>query len=193
MKIEETGLPGCRHIQPRLLTDLRGRFVKTFHAGLFAEYGLKTGFVETFYSVSRRGVLRGLHFQAPPCQHAKLVYCVYGKVLDAVVDIRRGSPTEGQSYAVELCADRGNMLYMPEGFAHGMLALTDEARVAYQVTSVFSPEYDAGIRWDTAGIAWPERNPILSARDLALPPWDGFHSPFTYAATAARETPLRKI
>jgi len=181
MKIEPTLLPGCYRIQPRVLDDHRGHFVKTFQASIFRAHGLEDRFTETFYSVSRKGVLRGFHFQTPPHAHAKLVHCTAGAVLDAVVDIRRGSPTAGRFFTLELTAEQATMLYIPAGFAHAFYALTDHAAVAYQVTTEFAPDHDAGVRWDSFGIPWPDCAPILSAKDLALPHWRDYATPFTMA------------
>ncbi len=175
-----TSLRGCLEIRPRLLDDERGRFVKVFHQAAFASAGLATEFVEEYYSVSRRGVIRGLHFQHPPRDHAKLVYCVAGRVQDAVVDLRVGSPTEGRHALVELSAETGNMVYIPSGLAHGFCVLSDSATLVYKVTSVHSPEHDAGIRWDSAGIPWAVTAPILSERDRQHPGLAGFASPFSY-------------
>jgi dTDP-4-dehydrorhamnose 3,5-epimerase len=162
-----TGLPGCLEIRPRLFADARGRFVKVFHRAAFASAGLATEFAEEYYSVSRRGVIRGLHFQRPPRDHAKLVYCVAGRVQDAVV---------------ELSAEVGNMLYIPNGLAHGFCVLSDAATLVYKVTSVYSSEHDAGIRWDSAGIPWAETAPILSERDRQHPALVDFATPFIYRA-----------
>lgn len=179
-----TGLPGCFEIRPRMFDDDRGRFVKVFRRDVFAAAGLATDFAEEFYSVSRRGVIRGLHFQLPPMDHAKLVYCVAGRVQDAVVDLRVGSPTHGGHGVVELSADAGNMLYIPRGLAHGFCALSETAILVYKVTSVYSPEHDAGIRWDSAGIPWAVDVPILSARDYRHPKLADFVSPFIYQGVA---------
>ncbi len=179
MNIEPTALEGCYYLQPRVLSDSRGHFVKTFHADTFRAHGLADHFAETFYSVSRKGVLRGFHFQTPPHGHAKLVHCTAGAVLDAVVDIRQGSPTLGRFITVELNAEQANMVYIPEGFAHAWYALTDNVTVAYQVTTVFAPEHDAGLHWDSFGVAWPDQDPILSHKDRTLPRWQDFQTPFS--------------
>ncbi|XDF35011.1 dTDP-4-dehydrorhamnose 3,5-epimerase family protein [Paracidovorax avenae] len=179
MRFEESPLPGCYEIHPPVHPDERGRFVKTFIRSAFADRGLACDWVESFYSVSRRGVLRGLHFQLPPHAHAKLVHCSHGRLFDAVVDLRKGSPTQGQAAIFELDAGRGNQVYIPPGFAHGCYALTEGATIVYHVTSAHAPQHDAGIRWDSAGIPWPDKNPILSGRDRSHPGLDAFASPFT--------------
>lgn len=178
MKIAATRLPGCFELQALVRSDERGSFVKTFHAPTFAAAGLRTDFAEEFHSVSRRGVLRGLHFQLPPREHAKLVHCPHGEVFDVAVDLRRGSPTEGEALTLHLSAAQGNALYLPPGLAHGFQALSDEALVAYAVTSVHAPDLDAGIAWDSVGVDWPLPEPLVSERDRAFPALEDFRSPF---------------
>lgn len=180
MQIVETSIPGCLELVPPVFRDERGLFVKTFHAPLFSEHGLVTDYAEEFYSVSRRGVLRGLHFQLPPHDVTKLVWCLAGRVLDVVVDLRVGSPACGRHVAVELSSERANMLYIPTGLAHGFLSLEDNTVMMYKCTQVYSAEHDTGIRWDSAGIAWPEASPLVSARDGRFPSLADFSSPFLY-------------
>ncbi len=178
--IVETVIPGCRQLLPTVRGDARGRFVKVFHEESFAAAGLATGFAEQYSSRSRRGVLRGLHFQEPPFDHDKLVYCVAGTVLDVAVDLRLGSPTYGQHAMLELSAEAGNIVFVPRGLAHGVLALSEGAIIVNNTTTVYAPEADAGIAWNSAGIEWPETSPILSQRDAALPPLAEYESPFRY-------------
>lgn len=180
MEVASIPMPGCYELQPRVFADLRGRFVKTFHEQVFAGLDLETTFREQFYSVSHRRVLRGLHFQAPPHEQAKLVYCVTGAVLDAVVDLRAGSPRYGEFALVELSAERGNMLYVPPGFAHGFYVRSETAVMLYHVSSVYAPEADSGIRWSSCGIPWPDDEPIVSERDQGLAPLADFVSPFVF-------------
>ena len=177
MRLIETDISGCLEIQPLVHHDLRGSFVKNFHQEQFAALGLETYFPEEFYSKSLAGVLRGMHFVAPPRDQVKLVTCVYGQVLDAVVDLRWGSPTFGQHYLTELSADRGNMLYIDKGMAHGFYVPRGEAILLYRVSTMYSAAHDKGIRWDSAGIAWPTKSPIVSDRDAALPSFDAFETP----------------
>jgi dTDP-4-dehydrorhamnose 3,5-epimerase len=167
--IHPTGIDGCLEIVSHLRCDARGRFVKTFHAEWFRNHGLQTEFVEQYYSSSARRVLRGLHFQKPPAQHVKLVYCVDGEVLDAIVDLRPGSSTYGRHILVPLSAERANMLYLPGGVAHGFYVLSDMATLVYSVSSVYDSVCDAGIHWASAGIDWPDQDPIVSERDAKLP------------------------
>jgi dTDP-4-dehydrorhamnose 3,5-epimerase len=175
-----TPLPGLLELQPRLARDARGLFVKPFHRETFASLGLATEFAEQFYSVSHRHVLRGMHCQLPPHDHVKLVYCTAGRVLDVVVDLRVGSPTFGRHHRVELSAQQANMLYIPSGFAHGFLSLLDESTMVYHVTTAHAPSHDSGVCWNSLGVDWPVRDPIVSARDAALTPLSEFVSPFRY-------------
>jgi dTDP-4-dehydrorhamnose 3,5-epimerase len=180
MKITETSIPGCFEITAEPVADERGVFIKTFHRGLFAARGMRTDFEEEFHSVSRRGVLRGLHFQLPPKEHAKLVWLAGGEALDAVVDLRVGSPTYGRHLLFRFTAEKPTVLYIPPGLAHGFYAGSDNTVMMYKVTRGYSPEHDSGILWDSAGIAWPDVAPVLSPRDRNLVAFSTFASPFRY-------------
>jgi len=182
MTIRETPLPGLVEIQPFVARDPRGTFVKTFHEADYRRLGLPAHYAEEYYSLSHRGVLRGMHFQVPPHDHAKVVTCVAGKVLDVVVDLRAGSPTFGRIHSIELDDERATMLVIPSGMAHGFLALSESAIMYYQVTTAYSREHDAGIRWDSLGIPWPMTDVILSDRDREFPAFADFKSPFVYDA-----------
>lgn len=173
-------LAGCFELQPKAFDDDRGRFVKVFHEQAFAAHGLETGFAEEYYSVSHKNVVRGLHFQLPPMDHVKMVYCVAGEVLDVVVDLRVGSPTYGQHSLCRLSADKANSVYIPKGMAHGFCVLSEQAIMVYKVGTVYSPVHDAGVLWHSAGISWPVSQPILSVRDRGFPTLDQFESPFRY-------------
>lgn len=178
MELIPTPLKGCFQVRPFFATDERGTFVKTFHAERFAELGLPINWREEYYSTSRKNVIRGMHFQMPPHDHEKLVYCLQGRVLDVVLDIRIQSRTYGQHIAIELDSTRGNGLMIPKGMAHGFLALTDEVLMAYKVTTVYDPVSDAGIHWDSIGVDWGVQSPIVSKRDCSHPKFGDFSSPF---------------
>ena len=180
-KLNPAPIPGLYEIHPRILSDPRGRFVKTLHRDQFADLGLRSDFAEEYYSLSGPGVLRGLHFQVPPEEHVKLVYCIQGEVWDVVLDLRKGSPTYLQHAVFELSAKQGNMVYIPAGCAHGFCVPKGEAVLVYKVTSVYSPQHDHGVLWNSAGIPWPLANPQLSERDGLFPPLAEFDSPFTYS------------
>ncbi len=180
MKIRETKIPGCYEITPDVFKDERGSFVKTFHQDIFKIHQLETKFTEEYYSVSLRNVLRGLHFQLPPEAHTKMVYCVQGQVIDAVVDLRVGSPTFGQFALFDLSAEKANTLYIPPGLAHGFYVTGETALMMYKVSTVYSPKHDTGIHWDSVGIPWPCTEPIVSKRDSSFAALSEFKSPFIY-------------
>jgi dTDP-4-dehydrorhamnose 3,5-epimerase len=165
MDIISTNLDGVFEIQNRKFEDQRGLFVKTFHEDVFRDKGLETSFKESFYSVSKKGVLRGMHFQLPPDDHAKLVFVTDGEILDVAVDIRKDSSTFGQYFSTKLSSGNAKSLYMSKGFAHGFLTLSESATVVYMTTTVHTPKSDAGIRWDSFGFNWGVTNPVISERD----------------------------
>ena len=168
MIVSSVTLDGVFEIENKVFEDHRGRFVKTFHDNIFKVYDLECDFVESFYSVSKKGVLRGMHFQLPPYEHAKLVYVTDGEILDVTIDIRKESSTFGRYFSTILSSSNAKSLYMSKGFAHGFLTLSESATVVYQTTTVHSPEHDAGIRFDSFGFDWPVKNPLLSVRDLSF-------------------------
>jgi dTDP-4-dehydrorhamnose 3,5-epimerase len=170
VKVVETRLPGCVVIEPAVFGDPRGFFYESYNAEKFKAAGLDLRFVQANVSRSARGVLRGLHYQWPNPQ-GKLVSVVEGEVYDVAVDIRRGSPTFGQHAGVILSADNHRHFWVPEGFAHGFVVLSEFATFAYQCTNVYDAKADAGIRWNDAalGIDWPVSDPQLSAKDEKAP------------------------
>ncbi|MCB1960199.1 MAG: dTDP-4-dehydrorhamnose 3,5-epimerase family protein [Rhodocyclaceae bacterium] len=175
-----TALPGCYELNLPRSHDARGSFTKIVHAETFRRLGLTADFTEVFCTESRRGVIRGLHFQTPPHDHAKLVVCLRGRVQDAAVDLRRGSPTYRQNVTIELDAERDNALYIPTGLAHGFCTLSETATLLYFTTTPHAPTHDSGIAWDSAGIRWATDAPTLSARDRQHPALADFDSPFDY-------------
>jgi dTDP-4-dehydrorhamnose 3,5-epimerase len=178
MNFHRTKFDGLLCLEPKVHADNRGDFVKTFHDGLFRDFGVTFKIREEFFSTSGKDVLRGMHFQVPPADHAKLIYCIKGAVLDVVVDLRRSSSTYGQVHAEELSEVRRNAVFIPSGFAHGFLALTSESVMIYKTDAVYAPQCDAGIRWDSFGFRWGTTAPILSERDACLPLLLDFTSPF---------------
>jgi len=180
LDLRQTKIPGCIELFSKILKDERGFFVKTFHEEVFKSHYLKTHFPEEYFTVSFKGVLRGLHFQMPPMEHVKLVCCVYGSVFDAVIDLRVGSPTYGDFETFELSAEKANMIYIPAGLAHGFYVKSDTAIMTYKVTTVYSPEHDTGLLWNSANIPWPCDNPVLSERDEKFIKLDDYVSPFVY-------------
>lgn len=178
MKLVKTGIEGCFEILPFNLKDHRGRFVKPYHRDDFKEAGLDFDLSEEFYSVSKKGVIRGMHFQLPPNATIKGVICLSGSIFDVVVDLRVDSPTYKHHFSIELSEEKGNMLYIPKGLAHGFCTLSEEALVLYMCSEVYSPEHDTGINWKSAGILWPEEDPIVSDKDNELIGLDQFESTF---------------
>jgi dTDP-4-dehydrorhamnose 3,5-epimerase len=170
MKRIPTRLPGCIVIEPRVFEDARGLFYESWNRDAFAEHGLPTAFAQANVSESLRGVLRGLHYQWPNPQ-GKLVSVVAGEVYDVAVDIRRGSPDFGRWVGVILSAANRRQLWIPEGFAHGFVALSERATFSYLCTVPYDRECDAGLRWNDARLAidWPVSDPLLSDKDARAP------------------------
>lgn len=170
MKVIPTKLEGALIIEPKVFEDARGYFMETWHARRYREHGLPERFVQDNVSFSRKGVLRGLHYQHPNPQ-GKLVSVFQGEVFDVAVDLRSGSPTFGQWTSVILSSENHRQFYVPEGFAHGFAVLSDTALVHYKCTAFYDPAGDAGLRWDDPDLAivWPVTDPVLSAKDAAAP------------------------
>ncbi len=172
-------------IKPNVFGDERGYFMETFRQDKFeAAVGHKVDFIQDNESKSTQGVLRGLHFQRPPYAQSKLVRVIEGNVLDVAVDIRQGSPTFGQHVAVELSADNKHQLFVPRGFAHGFVVLSETAIFAYKVDNYYSPECDAGLAYDDRGlnIDWclPTENVKLSDKDKIQPKLTALNSGFDF-------------
>jgi len=178
MEIIKTELAGVQVIHPRVFEDARGGFVKTYHLQTLREAGLAFQPQEEFFSGSHRNVIRGMHFQMPPHTQTRLVYCPRGRVLDVVVDLRKNSPTFRRVLSRELTGANHEMLFIPEGFAHGFLALDELSLMIYLASPVHSPRHDAGIAWNSIDFHWPVKNPVLSERDQQFPALRDFQSPF---------------
>lgn len=186
LEIRPLRLEGVLEIRPARFEDERGFFSETWSLTRWAEAGINLDFVQDNHSCSReRGVLRGLHFQAPPMAQAKLIRVTRGSVFDVAVDIRQGSPTFGQWVSAILSAERGNQLLVPEGFAHGFVTLEPDAEVQYKVTAPYSPDHDRGIRFDDPriGVEWPivTGQLILSGKDRAAPLLADIDTGFLYS------------
>jgi len=180
IRFTECRLPGCYLLEFPNFRDQRGLFVKTFQRSVFEQRGLECDFRETFYTESGENVVRGMHFQVPPADHAKLVYCISGAIYDMALDLRVGSPTFGQHEAYDLRAEINSAVYLPRGIAHGFYARSAPSVVIYQVTSEHSPVHDRGIRWDSFGASWLLSAPVVSRRDEGLIPFEQFESPFRF-------------
>lgn len=172
MRIAPRRLAGTFEVAFEPRRDERGYFMRWFDREEFARAGLPTDWVQANESASRRGVVRGLHFQRPPHAETKFVRAVKGCVYDVFVDLRRGSATYGEWDALELSAEEGNAILIPRGFAHGFCALTEEATVSYLVDSVYAPDAEGGLLWSDPRLAipWPVPDPIVSAKDRGWPP-----------------------
>jgi dTDP-4-dehydrorhamnose 3,5-epimerase len=164
-------IPEVVLIEPKVFEDDRGFFMETYKYSEFSKIGIDKMFVQDNRSKSKKGVLRGLHYQKNPNTQGKLVTCLTGEIFDVAVDIRKGSPTYGKYVGVILSEENKRMLYIPEGFAHGFCVLSDEAEVTYKCTAEYSPNDDAGIIWNDEyiNINWPIKNPILSEKDKNHP------------------------
>ena len=179
----ETSIEGVYVIEPTVFGDNRGYFMETYSEEEFAEIGLHYHFVQDNQSKSRKGVLRGLHFQTEHTQ-GKLVRCTEGEVWDVAVDLRKGSPTYGQWEGVHLSAENKRQFYVPEGFAHGFVVLSDVATFNYKCTDFYAPEYDGGIPWNDkdVNIQWPIEglDILLSEKDKNHKPLKEQDLPFVY-------------
>lgn len=164
-------LPGLVIVTPKVFGDDRGFFLETYKKTDFAKNGIDADFYQDNHSLSAKHVLRGLHFQISPAAQAKLVRVVRGAAWDVAVDIRRDSASFKKWFSIELSEANQTMLYIPEGFAHGFVALTDDTHLMYKCSREYSPEHDAGIIWNDPeiGIDWPVDNPLLSGKDKVLP------------------------
>jgi dTDP-4-dehydrorhamnose 3,5-epimerase len=179
---EALAIPDVIRVTPDRYGDQRGFFSETYRASAFAQAGIRDVFLQDNHARSTRGVLRGLHYQAPPRAQAKLVRVVFGEVFDVAVDCRQGSPTFGQWAGGVLSGEDGVILYIPEGFAHGYVCLSERADLVYKVSNEFDASLDRGIAWNdpAIGVPWPVEDPILSERDLSLPILESEASPFLY-------------
>ena len=170
MKVIETALPGCKMVVPEIFEDSRGFFFEAWNAQRYGEHGLPANFVQSNFSSSSKGVVRGLHYQWPNPQ-GKLVSVLEGEVYDVAVDVRRGSPHFGRWAAAILSSENRRQLWIPEGFAHGFAVLSERAVFSYMCTAVYDKHADAGVRWDDPkiGVDWPVSSPTLSAKDTVAP------------------------
>ena len=183
--IEKTELDGVLILTPRRFADTRGHFSETYNAETLAGHGITTTFVQDNQSFSREtGTVRGLHFQAPPAAQAKLVRVLSGTIWDVAVDIRRGSPTYRHWVGVELSAEAGNQLLIPEGFLHGFVTRTPDCIVAYKCSATYAPATEGAVRFDDPDLAidWglPPEEAVLSDKDAAAPSFAALDSPFIW-------------
>lgn len=184
MPFHQTSLPGLLVFEPAVFGDDRGYFFESYNKRLFDQQGLCTEFLQDNQSQSKYGVIRGLHFQLNPHSQTKLVRVLYGTVIDAVVDIRKGSPTYGQTFTVELSAKNKKQLLVPVGFAHGFAVVSESATVLYKCDAFWNRESEGGIRFDdpVLNIDWgiPRQDAVVIEKDLQLPLLADCHHNFVY-------------
>lgn len=181
MEVEHYPIEGLVSYVPTIFSDARGAFVETFNQRVFNEMiGREVQFVQDNQSVSVKGVLRGLHFQIPPYAQGKLVRVLKGRALDVAVDLRKNSATYGQHIAVELTGDNGRVFWIPEGFAHGFLALEDHTVFSYKCTNFYSRVSEQSLLWNDPklSISWGIESPLVSEKDAVALTFDEFNSPF---------------
>ncbi len=181
--IRKLSIPEIIAIEPKVFIDNRGFFMETYKYSEFAQFGIKERFVQDNYSESVKNVLRGLHFQKAPRAQGKLVKCVRGRIFDVAVDIRKGSHTYGKWVGMELSEENNQMIYIPAGFAHGFVVLSDSALVMYKCTEEYSPENDRGIMWNDPyiNIDWPVKEPVVSEKDKTHPALKDADNNFVYS------------
>ncbi|MFD1881910.1 dTDP-4-dehydrorhamnose 3,5-epimerase [Paracoccus pacificus] len=182
MQIETTPLAGVLVLTPRRFADHRGFFSESWNRRTLENAGVNLPeFVQDNHSMSRdAGTLRGLHFQSPPHPQGKLVRCGRGRLFDVAVDVRRGSPTYGQWFGIELSFENGKQLWIPAGFLHGFVTREPDTEIIYKCTDHYAPECDGAVRWDSAGIDWQVKGPILSEKDAVAQTLADFDTPFVW-------------
>lgn len=180
MEVIKTPLEGLLVIEPKVFKDHRGYFYESYNAEAFKQASIDAVFVQDNQSLSQKGILRGLHFQAPPHAQGKLVRVIKGAVLDVVVDIRKSSPTYGQHFSIELTEENFKMFWIPPGFAHGFVTLEDYTIFSYKCTDVYNKSSEGGLLWNDPelGINWGIEQPVLSEEDTLNPSLKNFNSPF---------------
>ena len=180
MDIKSTLIKGLLIIEPQVFIDPRGYFYESYNKEKFVAAGINIEFVQDNQSLSQKGIVRGLHFQAPPFDQGKLVRVIQGAVLDVAVDIRKNSPTYGQNFSIELSAQNRTMFYIPPGFAHGFETLEDNTIFLYKCTDVYNKQSEGGLLWNDAelGIKWQSSDPLISEKDKILPLFKDLVSPF---------------
>lgn len=178
MKLIKTNIEGAYILLDEYKEDLRGGFNKLYNQDDFILNNINFELKEVYFNISKKNVIRGMHFQIPPFDHSKLIKCISGQILDVIIDIRKESPTylNYDSYVLE--GNDGKSIYLPKGIAHGFLSLLNNSIVLYNVSSVYSQKHDKGILWNSFGFDWQCQNPIISQRDLSFEKINEFNSPF---------------
>lgn len=184
MEIITTAINDLLIVQPKVFADSRGYFFESFSTAVFEKAGIEADFVQDNQSLSQKGTVRGLHFQANPHAQGKFVRVVQGAVIDVAVDIRKGSPTYGQHVAIELTGDNKTMFWVPPGFAHGFSVLEDNTIFLYKCTNLYNKQSEGGLLWNdpALNINWQVSDAVVSEKDLLLPTLSNFESPFNYVS-----------
>lgn len=177
MHFKPSDIPGAYEVKPTIFQDIRGSLIKVFQDNLFSNHGMAFDIKESYFSSSKKNVLRGFHFQLPPYAHDKMVCCIQGKVLDVLVDLRTDSPMYGKPVKFNLSGEEHNILYIPKGVAHAFFTLSDTATLSYYTSTVHQSDCDSGVLWSSFDI-WPIDDPITSDRDQSFKPFEQFISPF---------------
>lgn len=181
MKIKKTKLNGVFIIKMSVFKDGRGSFTKAFNKDFFKKNNITTdNFEESYFSISHKNVIRGMHFQSPPKDNEKLIYVTNGSILDVVLDIKKGSPTYGKYISTKISDKNRAAIFIPKGFAHGFLSLEKNTCVIYLQTTVHSQEHYVGIKMDSFGMNWGVKKPIVSKRDQDFQKFNEFLTPFIY-------------
>ena len=178
LTINKSAINDCFEFISESYMDQRGEFVKIYQKNQFQELGINENLVEEFYTVSFKNVLRGMHFQSPPHDHVKIVNCIEGEIFDVIIDLRVNSATYGKVETFILSERKKNGIFVPKGLAHGFCVLSQRAVLLYKTSSPHSLVHDSGILYNSIGIDWPVKIPILSVRDLNFKPFLNFESPF---------------
>lgn len=180
MEVSSTPIEGLIIIRPKVFVDERGSFSESYNSQNFLSAGIKCDFVQDNQSISHKNVVRGLHFQAPPFAQAKLVRVVSGSVIDVAVDIRKNSPTYGQHYSILLSAENGVQFFIPQGFAHGFIALENHTIFQYKCSNFYNKASERSLLWNdpSLNIKWTIDSPIVSAKDAEAPFFADLKSPF---------------
>ncbi|QLY82399.1 dTDP-4-dehydrorhamnose 3,5-epimerase [Clostridium intestinale] len=168
MEVIDTEIDGVCIIENSAFSDDRGSFTKIFHEDIFKNLGLNTELRESYYSISKKGVIRGMHFQLPPYDHDKLVHVAKGKINDVILDLRKDSKTFLKYISIELSDKNRYSVYIPKGCAHGFNTLEEDSIVIYNVSTVYNKDADWGVRWDSFGMNWNNTNPVISQRDSSF-------------------------
>lgn len=180
MEVTNIFIDGPLVLKPKVFYDERGYFYESYNKQAFEKAGITADFVQDNQSLSQKGAVRGLHFQAPPFEQGKLVRVIQGAVYDVVVDVRKNSPTYGKHFGIELTAENFTMFWIPPGFAHGFSTLKDNTIFSYKCTNVYNKPSEGGLLWNDPQLAinWEVEQPIVSDKDKLLPTFDNFISPF---------------